>query len=104
VRYVGAGLYEETLFRLLLFSGLWALFLLWDMPSSMAFLLAALSSALAFAGAHHVGVHGEPFHPLVFFFRTMAGLYFGWVFHFRGFGIAVGAHAGYDVMVGLFAA
>ncbi|MFO0969168.1 MAG: CPBP family intramembrane glutamic endopeptidase [Gemmataceae bacterium] len=104
VRYLGAGLYEETLFRLLLFSGLWGLFLFWDLPPTMAFLLAGLASALSFAGAHHVGPHGEPFQPLIFSFRTMAGLYFGWVFHFRGFGIAVGAHAGYDVLVGILAA
>jgi hypothetical protein len=28
-------------------------------------------------------------------------LYFAWLYQARGFGIAVGAHAGYDVLVGL---
>ena len=38
---------------------------------------------------------------IVILFRSVAGLYFTWVYHARGFGIAVGAHAGYDVLVGL---
>jgi hypothetical protein len=101
LRYLGAGLYEETLFRLVLFSAMWGLFLYWDMPTGWAFLLAGLGSALCFAGAHHVGAHGEPFHALVFLFRTLAGWYFAWIFFFRGFGIAVGAHALYDVLVGI---
>jgi hypothetical protein len=36
-----------------------------------------------------------------FVFRTMAGLFFTLLFITRGFGIAVGAHAGYDILVGL---
>lgn len=101
LRYLGAGLYEETLFRLLLFSGLWLLFLCWDMPAGLALLLAGFCSALGFAAAHHLGPHGEVFHPLIFLFRTLAGGYFACLFHLRGFGIAVGTHAGYDVLVGL---
>lgn len=101
LRYLGAGLYEETLFRLVLFTALWALFLYWEMPTGPAFLLAGLFSALCFAAAHHVGASGEPFHALVFLFRTLAGWYFAWIFFFRGFGIAVGAHALYDVLVGI---
>jgi hypothetical protein len=101
LRYLGAGLYEETLFRLVLFSALWWLFAYWDLRSGPAFVLAALGSALCFAGAHHIGPHGEAFHPLVFLFRTLAGSYFALVFFFRGFGIAVGAHALYDVLVGI---
>jgi hypothetical protein len=36
-----------------------------------------------------------------FVFRSAAGLYFTFLFITRGFGIAVGAHAGYDILVGL---
>jgi hypothetical protein len=54
-----------------------------------------------FAAAHNLGPHGEPFHAHVFMFRTAAGLFFAWLYCVRGFGIAVGAHAGYDVMVGI---
>lgn len=101
VGYVGAGIYEETLFRLLLFSAAASLLLLLDMPRWLGLSLAALVSALAFAGAHNLGPHGESFQLVVFLFRTCAGLYFTWVYHVRGFGISVGAHASYDVLVGI---
>lgn len=102
VSYLGAGIYEETLFRLVLFGGLLRL-LTWPeaKPAPLGVGLAAFASALLFAGAHHLGPHGDPFNAYVLSFRTFAGLFFAWLFQFRGFGIAVGAHAGYDVLVGL---
>jgi Type II CAAX prenyl endopeptidase Rce1-like len=101
VRYVGAGIYEESIFRLLLFSGLLAIFNLAELPRRWTVGIAALASALLFAGAHHLGPAGEPFQGSLFLFRTLAGIYFAWIYCVRGFGIAVGAHAGYDVLVGL---
>src|SRR5262249_23206098 len=103
VRYCGAGIYEETLFRLWFFSGLLAAFNLAELPRRTGLVLAAAASALLFAGAHNVGPYGEPFQGSLFLFRTLAGLYFAWLYCVRGFGIAVGAHAGYDVLIGLFA-
>ncbi|MBI2808481.1 MAG: CPBP family intramembrane metalloprotease [Planctomycetes bacterium] len=102
ISFVGAGIYEETLFRLVLFTGLVRLFC-WSegRTSPLGFALAAFASGLLFAGAHHVGPNGEAFNLYVLSFRTFAGLYFAWLFHVRGFGIAVGAHAAYDVLVGL---
>jgi membrane protease YdiL (CAAX protease family) len=102
VSYLGAGIYEETLFRLLLFAGLVRLFA-WseERTSWLAVGLAAFASALLFAAAHHIGPHGDPFSVYILAFRTFAGLYFAWLYQVRGFGIAVGAHAGYDVLVGL---
>lgn len=101
VRYLGAGIYEETLFRLLLFSGLLAAFQVGELPRSWSIGLAGLASALVFAGAHNLGAGGETFHSAVFLFRTLAGAYFAALYCTRGFGIAVGAHAGYDVLIGL---
>jgi hypothetical protein len=102
VSYLGAGIYEETLFRLILFAGLVRVFA-WSepKPSLLALALAAFASALLFAGAHHLGPNGDPFNAYVLSFRTFAGLFFAWLFQARGFGIAVGAHTGYDVLVGL---
>ena len=102
VSYLGAGIYEETLFRLLLYAALLKLFSWTETRISFnAVMLAAFGSALLFAGAHHLGTNGDPFNVYVLSFRTFAGLYFAWLYHARGFGIAVGAHAGYDVLVGL---
>jgi membrane protease YdiL (CAAX protease family) len=101
IGFVGAGIYEEMLFRLLLFS-----FLVWGLrlalvPRPLNILLAALGSATLFSAAHHLGPYGEDFDGYTFLFRTLAGVYFALLYQLRGFGIAVGAHAGYDVLVGV---
>jgi membrane protease YdiL (CAAX protease family) len=101
ISFVGAGIYEETLFRLVLFSSLAVLFRQAEVP--LPGLFAGLTSSLLFAAAHNLGPHGEPFAAYVFLFRTLAGLYFALVYSLRGFGIAVGAHAGYDMLVGVLA-
>jgi len=103
IGFVGAGIYEETLFRLLAYSGLATLALMAGLPRGWSVILAGLASALLFAGAHNLGPGGEPFQTTIFLFRTGAGLYFTLVYQLRGFGIAVGAHATYDVCVGLLA-
>ena len=99
IGYIGAGLYEEVIFRLGLFSLLLLLLRLVLLPSLIAVPLAAIVGALVFAAAHHI--HGEPIEPLHFLFRGFAGLFFTGLYVFRGFGIAVGAHAGYDILVGV---
>jgi membrane protease YdiL (CAAX protease family) len=100
VTFVGAGIYEEVLFRLVLFSGVALALRAIRVPRVLAVPVAALVSAIIFSAAHHVGPYGEPFDDYVFAFRTLAGLYFAMLYQFRGFGIAVGAHACYDVLVG----
>ncbi|MEI7688106.1 MAG: CPBP family intramembrane glutamic endopeptidase [Planctomycetota bacterium] len=101
LRFVGAGIYEETIFRLIGFSLLRLLFLIGDLRPRRATILAAGVSAVLFAAAHHMGGGSEHINATVFLYRMLAGLYFTAVFQTRGFGIAVGAHAGYDVLVGL---
>jgi membrane protease YdiL (CAAX protease family) len=101
ITFVGAGIYEEILFRLILFSGLAWLLQHAAMPKAGAVALAAAVSALLFAAAHHVGPYGEKMDSYVFLFRMMAGIYFALLFQLRGFGVAAGAHACYDVLVGL---
>lgn len=99
--FVGAGIYEETLFRLALFGCLWRLARLIHVPKVAALGVAAVLASVGFAAVHHLGPHGEPTNGFVFVFRTLAGLYFTAIFLFRGFGIAVGTHACYDVIVGV---
>jgi membrane protease YdiL (CAAX protease family) len=101
ITFVGAGIYEEVLFRLLLFTLMSGLLRLLEAPNMLAVLVAAVVSAAVFAAAHHLGPYGEDFDSYVFLFRTLAGVYFALLFQLRGFGIAVGAHACYDVLVGI---
>ena len=98
--YLGAGIYEEAIFRLALIPLLfWGLRLI-QAPNVMAGTLAVTTSSLVFALAHHVGIPGESFTWFAFIFRWAAGVYFAWIFLARGFAVAVGTHAAYDVMVG----
>ncbi len=101
VSYVGAGIYEETLFRLLLLPAVYFALKGIGIPSSLAMTVAMTMSALAFSGAHYIGDIAEPFTWFSFIFRWVAGLFFAAVFVLRGFGIAVGAHAAYDILVGV---
>ena len=101
VRFVGAGIYEEVLFRMGLFSALCLLFKFSLLPNFITVPMAAAIGALLFAAAHHFGPHGEPIVPVVFVFRVVAGLLFTALYQFRGFGVAVGTHAGYDILVGV---
>lgn len=101
VTFIGAGIYEEVLFRLVLFTLLRQLMILFQSPWPAATALAAVGSAALFSAAHHVGPYGEPFDGKVFVFRLVAGMYFALLFQVRGFGVVVGAHACYDVLVGV---
>lgn len=101
ISFVGAGIYEELLFRLFLYPILLRVIQLAAPPWPMAVGLAMILSALAFASAHHLGPYGEPFQGRIFLFRSLAGIYFAALFQLRGFGVAVGTHACYDVIVGV---
>jgi hypothetical protein len=103
IGYLGAGVYEETLFRLIMVPVLFGALKVLQIPQVLASALAVTGSALLFALAHHAGSPGESFTWFAFVFRWMAGVFFAWVFVLRGFGIAVGSHTMYDILVGWIA-
>jgi hypothetical protein len=95
---VGAGIYEELIFRLIGFALLH--FVVCDFLSiraSVALPVMVGLSAVAFSLYHYWGP--EPFAVQTFVFRTLAGAYFGVVMLWRGFGITAGCHAGYDILI-----
>jgi membrane protease YdiL (CAAX protease family) len=98
VMSAGAGLCEETVFRLLLLPGT-ALLLhhALAMPRPMALGVAVAVTSLAFAGAHLLG--GEPWDAFAFTYRTLAGAVFAALFLVRGFAVATWSHAVYDLYV-----
>jgi membrane protease YdiL (CAAX protease family) len=100
--YLGTGVYEELLFRLMLFSSLrWIARFFWP-DSKKSWVLAMLVSSLVFAAAHFIGSAGYPFSWPYFVFLFLAGVFFTLVFVYRGFGIAAGTHALYDILTCLF--
>jgi membrane protease YdiL (CAAX protease family) len=94
---IGAGIYEELVFRLMVFTLLILVFKnLLRFGKVPAGLAAVVLSAVLFSGYHYLG--SEVFHFRTFAFRTLAGVYFGALFLFRGFGITAASHAAYDVL------
>jgi len=102
---IGAGIYEELIFRLILICVLMMLFQdVMGFEHKNSIILSVLISAALFSAHHHiVFVNGQfaltaPFNRTVFGFRTIAGVYFAVLFAIRGFGITAGTHAFYDII------
>jgi hypothetical protein len=98
IKDIGAGLYEELVFRLVGFTLLSLLLVdLLKVPRRWAAVVSVVGCALAFSLYHYAG--HEAFAWRTFVFRTLAGVYFGVIFLVRGFGITAGSHAAYDVIL-----
>jgi len=99
---IGAGIYEEALFRFLLMGGLIVIFHRWmGAPTKWIVPFAAVLSALLFSYAHLAasGVGTEPWDSRNFMVRALLGGLLGAVYWVRGLGIVVYAHALYNVAV-----
>jgi len=99
---VGAGLWEELVFRLALLGGV-ALLLVrgLKLPAPGAATVAIAVSSLAFALYHHLGAHGEPLDAARFAYRALAGTILGVIFVTRGLAVVVYMHVFYDVLCDL---
>jgi hypothetical protein len=100
---LGAGIYEELLFRVLLVSALLALGLRLGWRRPVAVGVAIVGSALIFSAFHYIGPYGDPLELPSFTFRAIAGLLLSGLYVARGFGITAWTHALYDVGIALFA-
>jgi hypothetical protein len=96
---VGAGLYEELLFRMI---GIAALHLvlvdLARMSDRAGSIVAVALTAVAFVFYHDVVAPSGHFETLKAAQLLCAGAYFGALFLYRGFGIVVAVHALYDIV------
>jgi len=97
---LGAGLYEELLFRVVLVALLarGAKALLGWRPRP-AGIFATLVGAAIFSAFHYVGRYGDRLTPYSFLFRMVAGVFFSALYLSRGFGITAWTHAMYDTFL-----
>lgn len=104
VAFLGAGVYEELLFRMMLLPAIIAAFLAVGATRTQSAVVAVVISSLIFSAAHYdfVNAYGDTFEWFTFTFRFVAGVFFSCLFLKRGFGVAVGAHAIYDILVGVW--
>lgn len=108
VMSLGAGFYEEVVFRVALFGlGARLLSLLFFSKSGRAKeaalgLVWAVLAGAVFSGWHHFGELADPFSVRVFVFRWVCGLAFTAIYSWRGFAPAVWTHTVYDIWVLVF--
>jgi len=104
---MGAGVYEEFLFRLVLISlVLLVLVDFFRVSRGTAAAVAVILSGVLFSLYHFSWFQltgQEMFHFGLFVFRALAGVYLGGLFVHRGFGVAVGTHMAWNVAVALTA-
>ena len=100
VSFVGSGLYEELIFRMMMLVPLiyWSSKMINDRMLSM--IAGVILVSLIFAALHYnvLNPAGNQFELSSFSFRFVASTVFCTLFLFRGFGIAVGTHVAYDVL------
>jgi membrane protease YdiL (CAAX protease family) len=93
---VGAGIYEEMVFRLIGIALLhWLLVDRIGMPPRWGATVTIAVTSIAFS-LYHFGP-GNPVQLGLFVFYTIAGAYFAGIYLLRGFGIVVAVHALYDI-------
>jgi len=103
IQGIGAGIYEEFIFRLALAGLLLFIFadlleFRRDVSAVVAiFIQATLFSLYHFSHEELTGAAPFPWSP--FIFRMLAGAYLGGLYVLRGYGITVGAHAAWNLYV-----
>ncbi len=97
---IGAAVYEELVFRMILISAL--MFLLVDLlglQRKAAIGVSVAVGGVVFAACHYVPIGGLSFSWSSFGQHLIAGLYLSLLFLTRGLGISTGCHAGYNLML-----
>jgi membrane protease YdiL (CAAX protease family) len=97
---LGAGIYEEFVFRVLLLGALVSLLQrLLHLQQLVAYGMAAGLGALLFAAFHYIGPFGDPLQLPSFVFRFIAGLILTGLYFARGYGITAYTHSLYDLWI-----
>ena len=97
---VGAGIYEEFLFRVLLIAGISVILgFIFQWSDKTRNWAAMVIAAGIFSSFHFIGEYGDFFSFNIFMIRFLAGIALGTLYFLRGFGITAWSHAVYDLIV-----
>jgi len=99
---IGAGLFEELLFRVLLTTFLIYLFSQLFSNKFISILISVVLASFLFSLVHYMGNMADYFTIGSFMFRFLAGFWFTLLYTVRGFAITCMAHAFYDIYVIFF--
>lgn len=98
---IGAGLYEELVFRVVLvYALIWLFGLLFEKKTAIT--ISVILAAAIFSGVHYIGSMGDVFTLPSFLFRMLFGLALNGLLVVRGFGITAWTHSLYDVLLVVF--
>ena len=96
---VGAGLFEEIIFRVILLNLLFLLLSPLLQKKVVAAVVSVLLASFLFSLSHYVGTMADTWQLYSFMFRWAAGLLFTVLYFVRGFAITAYTHALYDIWV-----
>lgn len=96
---VGAGLFEEIIFRVILLNLLFLLLSPLLKKKVVAAVVSVLLASFLFSLSHYVGTMADTWQLYSFMFRWVAGLLFTVLYFVRGFAITAYTHALYDIWV-----
>ena len=97
---VGAGIYEEFLFRVLLIAGIAGIMgFIFQWNEVLKNWIAMIIAAGVFSSFHFIGEFGDYFSFNIFMVRFFAGIMLGALYFMRGFGITAWAHSIYDLII-----
>lgn len=99
---LGAGLYEELFFRVILVTLFIVIFTKLLDKKWAGITASVIIAALLFSAVHYIGSMGDPFTMSSFLYRFLFGLILNGIYVWRGFGVAAWTHAIYDIMVIVF--
>ena len=100
---IGAGIWEELLFRYMMISGLIFLLnkIMYDFSIYSYLIIICISSSI-FSYYHFLGLSPDSINSSIFIYRFLAGIILSIIFIFRGLGITVYTHTFYDLYLVLF--
>ena len=101
VSCLGTGIYEELIFRVVIFLPLLSVFRRHTRLAAPPMILATIITSFVFATLHYdvINPAGEVFDGVSFLFRFLGSSALCVLFRYRGFAIAVGVHVVFDILM-----
>jgi len=96
---LGAGIWEEILFRLIIFNLFIYFTSFFFKHAFISLLLSIFISSVIFSLFHYIGSFSDTFTLYSFIIRFVGGIYLAVIYYYRGLGIAMFSHFIYDFLI-----
>ena len=96
---LGAGIWEEVLFRLILYNLLYRIMILFSFSKIHSTLISIFITSIMFSTFHYIGSMADYFTINTFIIRFVGGVFLCLIYIKRGLGITSMTHYSYDVLL-----